>query len=416
MKSLGEFAGNGVTRDADDSSAVAFVLELATALHSYGYPAHRLEETLSDVSRRLGLAGQFFSTPTSLFAAFGRQADQRTYLTRIESSDVDLGKLAELYGTTQRVHVGELSPREGIDQVQKIVSRGPRYAAWLTVASFAISSGAVARFLGGGVSEIAVAALIGLMTGLLALFVPRLPSAIHVFEPIAAFNASVVATIAGYVTNDLSVFLATLSGLIVLIPGLTLTIAMRELATRHLVSGTARLSAALMTFLGIGFGVALGSTVVSLLLGDVPSIDPAGLPSWTFWVALCVAPPALAILFKAQARDIPWVTLSGFVAIGGTTVGSNLFGAQLGVFVGALLVAAGSNLYARILDRPSSVPLVPGLLLLVPGSIGFRSLAELLDAQVVVGVETAFQMMMIAVGLAAGMLAANVIIPPGTSR
>ena len=54
---------------------------------------------------------------------------------------------------------------------------------------------------------------------------------------------------------------------------------------------------------------------------------------------------------------------------------------------------------------------MPGILLLVPGSIGYRSLASLLRREVVLGVETAFQMMLIAVALVAGMLIANIVSP-----
>jgi len=52
---------------------VAFVLRLGREMHAHGNPAHRLEETLGRVSNRLGLETQFFSTPTSIFAAFGPQ-------------------------------------------------------------------------------------------------------------------------------------------------------------------------------------------------------------------------------------------------------------------------------------------------------------------------------------------------------
>jgi uncharacterized membrane protein YjjB (DUF3815 family) len=50
-------------------------------------------------------------------------------------------------------------------------------------------------------------------------------------------------------------------------------------------------------------------------------------------------------------------------------------------------------------------------LLLVPGSIGFRSLSSLLDREVVTGMETAFTMVLIAAGLVAGLLLANVVTP-----
>ncbi|HEY5906922.1 MAG TPA: threonine/serine exporter family protein, partial [Vicinamibacteria bacterium] len=55
-------------------TARAFVLALGQALHAHGYAAHRLEESLFQVSRRLGLEGQFFSTPTAIFVSFGAGA------------------------------------------------------------------------------------------------------------------------------------------------------------------------------------------------------------------------------------------------------------------------------------------------------------------------------------------------------
>ena len=53
--------------------------------------------------------------------------------------------------------------------------------------------------------------------------------------------------------------------------------------------------------------------------------------------------------------------------------------------MGAFVVAAASNLYSRALDRPVRHPLVPALLLLVPGSLGFQSLSSLLDRETVPG-------------------------------
>ena len=53
-------------------------------------------------------------------------------------------------------------------------------------------------------------------------------------------------------------------------PGLTLTAAMTELATRHLASGTARLSGAFITFLAIAFGVALGNRIGGAAFGLPP--------------------------------------------------------------------------------------------------------------------------------------------------
>ena len=67
----------------------------------------------------------------------------------------------------------------------------------------------------------------------------------------AAFLATLTALTLAAFWTPLSVPVVTLGGLIVLIPGLSLTLAMTEIATRHLVSGTARLTGALVLFLTI---------------------------------------------------------------------------------------------------------------------------------------------------------------------
>ena len=46
--------------------------------------------------------------------------------------------------------------------------------------------------------------------------------------------------------------------------------------------------------------------------------------------------------------------------------------------LGALTVGVASNWYSRLMDHPAIIPQVPGILMLVPGSVGFRGLAALL--------------------------------------
>ena len=68
--------------------------------------------------------------------------------------------------------------------------------------------------------------------------------------------------------------------------------------------------------------------------------------------------------------------------------------------------------YARLADRPAMIPLVPGLLLLVPGSMGLRSLSSMLERDVVTGIDTAFAMLLVGVSLVAGLLMATASVPP----
>ncbi len=396
-----------------DSAAPSrsFVLKLGRALHAYGYPAHRLEDALGLVSQRLGLTGQFFSTPTALFVSFDAGDEQKTYLIRVEPGETDLDKLARVDAVAGEVARGVLAPAAGARRLDELEAAPPAYGRLLTTVSFAVASGAAARFFGGGWREIALSAGIGLVLGLLALLVARFPSAARVFEPVAAMTAAFLATVVAARVGALSAYVATLSGLIVLVPGFPLTVAMTELATRNLVSGTARLIATAGTFLAIGFGVALGTALGQGAAGKPPLVAPVALAGWTQWTALAVAPLAFAVLLKAAPRDAPYVVAAGVLAFGGARLGARLLGPELGALVGALVVGLAANAYSRALDRPAAVALVPGILLLVPGSIGFQSLSSLLGRDTIVGVEAAFRMTLVAVSLVTGLLFAGVLLP-----
>jgi uncharacterized membrane protein YjjB (DUF3815 family) len=50
--------------------------------------------------------------------------------------------------------------------------------------------------------------------------------------------------------------------------------------------------------------------------------------------------------------------------------------------------------------------------LLVPGSLGFQSLASLMGHDTLRGIEAAFRMSLVAAALATGLLFANVLLPP----
>jgi uncharacterized membrane protein YjjP (DUF1212 family) len=397
--------------EAGAQDAIGFVLRLGRALHTYGFPANRLEAVMSRASEKLGLEGQFFSTPTSIFAAFGPQDDQRTFLIRVKPGEVNLGKLTALDVIVMRVLRGALTPAEGSAKIDWTLGAPPTYGRALTTLAFGMASAGASRFLGGGWKEIALSGLIGLVIGLLQIVAEKRSDWGRVFEPVAACTASALAVAFSFAFGAYSVSNATLAGIIVLIPGLTLTVAMIELTTQHLSSGTARLNSAFVVFLGIGFGGAVGSVVAESLLGESKIARAAPLPEWTAIAAQVVMSLAFTVLLKARPRDTVWIVISGALAIWGARLGVRWLGPEIGVFVGALIVGVASSWYARLCDRPAMVTQIPGILLLVPGSIGFRGLAALLDKQVISGVDTTFKMIITAVALVAGTLIANIVAP-----
>ena len=101
-----------------------------------------------------------------------------------------------------------------------------------------------------------------------------------------------------------------LAGIIVLVPGLSFTVALIELTTRHLMSGTARLAGAGTVFLTLAFGVATGRGLVALAWERAPTVEVDPLPEWASYVALPVAAWAFSVLLKARRRELGWILLA----------------------------------------------------------------------------------------------------------
>jgi uncharacterized membrane protein YjjP (DUF1212 family) len=399
-------------RDDPDPFAVGFVLRLARALHAYGYSAARLEDILGATADRLGLAGhRFFSMPTQIMAAFGPEDRQRTHLLRVEPGEVNLGKVAALEQVSLDVAQGRASPEEGMARIERIVAAPSPYGPALVTLAHGVLSGAVCQFLGGGWHEIVVATVLGLGLGLLAIYAANHARVGRVFESLAAFLLSTAAIGLARLVGPMSVFVATLAGLIVLMPGLLLTTAITELATRHLASGTLRMSSAFMTLLGIVFGVALGTRLGIMLFGAPVSALPSDLPVWAPIVAIVLASASSVVILRADPRDSPWIVAAGVLGVLAGRFGAVKLGQELGMFVAAFGVAMASAAYERWRNRPAPVVLVPGILLLVPGSIGYLSVSSLMERNTVAGIDTAFTMVLTAVSLVAGLLIAGVLVP-----
>ncbi|HKP30445.1 MAG TPA: threonine/serine exporter family protein [Gemmatimonadales bacterium] len=389
----------------------AFVLALGRALHGAGEPTNRAEELLEDVADRLGLTAQFLITPTSIIAAFGPEDRQRTHVIRTEPATTNLGKLAQLDRVVVKVLRGELTAEKALSALNEATAPAPIQPAIALLGGYALASACSARVLGGGWREIITAGGIGAVIGVIASLASTRTTLQRLFEPVAAFLAAVLLALAAKATGGMSATVSTLASLIVLMPGMALTNAMTELTTRHLAAGTARLMQAFMVFLAMGFGVALGSRLVHETLGAVPVAEPRPLAAWTIWPAVVLVAVSFSVLLSAARRDFGWILLACLVGFTSSRSAASLLGPELGMFVGAFAVGILATIVARRADQPTALIEVPGTLVLVPGSIGFRSITALLENQVVSGLETAFRVLLIAMSLVAGLLMANLVMP-----
>ena len=391
---------------------IRFLIDLGKALHSYGIPAHRLEDALENAANRLGIRAEFFSGPTSLISSFGEPGDQHTAMSRVQpGGSLQLDKLVELDEVVEALYRGDLDVQEADQRLSEIDQASERYGPVLSTIAFAVTSGTAARFFSGGLVEMLLATGLGLVTGLVAWAASRYVSIGRIFEFLVAMLVTFIALSSTIWWQPLAPDGPILASLIILLPGLTLTLALNELATGHLVSGTARLTGAMMTFLKIGLGVGIGTKLAGFLPIAPIFVDPVLLPEWTLWTALFFTPFALSILFRARAKEAPWIVLGAMIAFWGARLGVELLGVGMGAMVGAFLAGLVSNMFARWKRQPAVTLLVPSIILLVPGRIGYEGMSLMMENDVMSGVGSVFTALLVGVSLVAGLLLANVMLP-----
>jgi uncharacterized membrane protein YjjP (DUF1212 family) len=388
------------------------VLRLGEVAHRFGCSTPRVEQVMAVVAERLGLRAQFFAQPTSLFAAFGVPPKQATVLLRFEPGEVDLERRWRMDAAIEALLAGRLRPGEALAELERIERDPPRFGPLVIVLAFALAAVATARFFGGSLPDLAASGLCGALCGLVSVGAERSPAVQRLHLVASATAVSLLTVLLAAHVTPLATYTVTVSGLIALLPGLTLTTAVSELALRHLSAGTARLTSSLMAFLELGFGVALGRVAARAL---PPLTEPAAVPldsPWSLGAALLAFPLAFTVLLRARPRDLGWIAVATTLAFAGARLGAHWLGPELGAFLGALLVGLGSSAYGRRFQRPSAVPMLPGILMLVPGSLGFRSLSSLVERDVLSGLGTAFAVGLVAISLVAGLLVASAILPP----
>ena len=139
------------------------------------------------------------------------------------------------------------------------------------LAAYGVAGAALTPVLGGGWREALAGALVGLLVGAIAIPAKQRARTEPMVAPVAAVAASFCAASLAELGLDAAPDIVTLAALVTFLPGMTLTIGMRELATEHLQSGVANTASALIQLLGLVFGVGIGRSIAVSWFGPSPA-------------------------------------------------------------------------------------------------------------------------------------------------
>ncbi len=396
---------------------VAFVSEIAGRLHTYGTTAQRLEAAVVALSQQLDLDCEPWSNPTGVILSFSDPtkaigSSDITRVIRLAPGDNDLHKLSVADYIADSVASGRMSIAQGHTALRRLDRGAGRRAQAMQVLGFGLAAAGVAGLWKLPWLDIATASMIGLLIGALTQYTDRRAATREASEALAGLLAGLVATLVAALVAPLNLNTVIIASLVVLLPGMSITNAVNELASQHWVSGTARLAGAVTTVFKLTVGAVIAVSLAQFL-GVQPDVHAARpQPHWVEWASLLVAAYAFAVLFKASRRDYPWVMAAAIASYVIARYAGLAWGSPAGVFASAMLLTAAGNLFGRLTQRPGALVRLPGIIMLVPGSTSLRGFLDLIQQQNVdVGQAALLAVTNVVMALVAGLLFGNLLIP-----
>jgi uncharacterized membrane protein YjjP (DUF1212 family) len=404
---------------ADFSQKRKFIVKLGIMLHKYGTPAYRLEAHLHELALHLGVKASFIISPTAMIFVIWTEGHEQEYTQalRVEPGGMDLGALSRSDELVDQLLQGKVSLNEADALLDAIDARPNPYGKLPTALAMMMSGGAFAMLMATSWNDVLWASVLSLLVYGFMLWAERSARVTHMLEPLVALSAAMAAcAISRYIDPGINIRLVVLSAIIAFIPGLALTLGFAELAARHLVSGNARIMDATMLLFKLYFGAFVGIAIGFQLFGQVDFIKPAPISRDFAWLAIGILGLSLMILFKSRVKYTLWSLASGFIAYAVSIGGATAFDYTIGAFLGAFAVGIYSNLFTRLARAPAVIVAMHGLIVLVPGSKTYIGLNSLISGQdFVVSTGVGQQTFLIFMSLIAGLIFANVALPPKKS-
>ncbi|HZW89420.1 MAG TPA: threonine/serine exporter family protein [Myxococcaceae bacterium] len=393
----------------DADSALALLLSAARGAQACGYGAEDTERLVSELAAQLGLSDvQVSSLPTQLQLAVGIPGQQRIVLLRTTPTPVDLDRIVRLDAVAREVKAGTIGPREASVRIDAIARSPLPYSGPVVPFAYCLAAAGAVLLFGEDLPEALTAAAAGVVVGAIALVRSRVRELDLAAELLSALIAGFVSQTVSARIWPLDPRVSTLGAIVVLLPGFTLTQGVRELQTRNLLSGLAGLGSAAVTFLALVIGAVLGGGLGARLFGPA-RVPPVELPDSIYLLGAAALGLAAVVVLRAPRRETPTVVGSALLAAAVSHAVSRSLGSALAAFVGAVAIGLVAHLNARLRARPVWLVTIPGVLVLVPGSVGYRSLLDLVDRDVTTSIETGFTMVLTAAGIVFGLLLADAV-------
>ena len=384
---------------------VDMATELGYELAMSGAETFRVEDTIHRVLATYGIDSEIFAITNCLTVSIETATGKPlTRMRRIGYHGNDMERVERYNALSRRICAEKPEPEVALQWLRDTKPLCRRYSLPMVLVGDILGSFGFALFFGGTLLDGFWAGICGIIIGLVGRLMDDL-KANPFFNTIAsAFSMALVAyVIAGLELTD-NIDTAIIGALMILVPGLLFTNAMRDVIYGDTNSGINRLVQVILIAVAIALGTAAAWQATRFLYGH-----PGGAATVVYPYAVqilvsfigCVGfaiyfnVHRMGVLICALGGALTWAAYLLAVELGCGVVGAN--------FWAAVVAAAYSEVMARIRKYPALSYLVVSAFPLLPGAGIYYTMSYILqnntDAAWAKGTETAAIAGVMAVGI-----------------
>jgi uncharacterized membrane protein YjjP (DUF1212 family) len=391
-------------QDQNEPAAFRFVAALGAAMASANYPVTMVQGAMYAMSQAYGLDAQLLALPN--YVQVGSETGEGLYIANPDF-DVRYDQSFQLAKLVARAPSGSMTPEEGMAELDRIRHQQRRFPVWVTILGYAVQSAGLALILQPTPWSLVGAATLGLLVGALSVLGRRIEAIGYMLPTICSFLvAFIVFTFNNRWHVGADSLRALAAPLATFLPGAAITLAVIELSTQHVVSGASRLVAGFMQIAQLAFGILIAAQLAGIADTNMVTTEVNRLGPWAPLLGVVIYGLGAMLYFGPPTSFLPWMLLMLLTAYAGQWVGNAVLGSYASGFGGGLTLIVCALAISHRPNTPPTVSLViPGFWLLVPGSLGFMGVTQLLGTHsTAIFTATLISMMSIAVGVQTGLL------------
>jgi len=343
--------------------------DLGYELAMCGAETFRVEESVVRVLQAYGLRAEVFAIPNCLTVSI-ETTDGRpmTRMRRIGYHGNDVDGVEQRAGLSRRICTERPDPAQAKDLLHQICTGKRTYSLPIFLLGSFLGALGFAMIFGGNIIDGLCGGFCGLIVGVINRLMDRM-MANQFFRTIAAsFPMALVAYAMSAVGITHNPDMVTIGALMILVPGLLFTNAMRDIIFGDTNSGTNRIVQVLLIAAAIALGTAAAWNTAAVLWG--PPVSGSGAIGISAGIIPCfIGCLGFCILFNIHGRGMVFCGLGGMLTWLVYSLMLRFTGGDLTAYFWATLFSAAySEAMARIRKCPAIGYLVVGIFPLIPGA------------------------------------------------